>query len=210
MGLREEVQALVVKDVWPDGNGLGFKTDPRLYYLRGTAVRGGILHATVGRNSLRYLAYGNIVEGRFVCADYLIAKDGTIYVLIPPGRACNHAGYGTWLGLRDLNRQFIGIEIENMNDGADPYTYEQYLAVAGTLAYRAALAQFDNRYITSHAAVAQYAPGEPCAGKYGRKSDPVGWDWIYFGHLLGAIRQPQNWPTTWGIPLWAPPAPARH
>ena len=48
-----------------------------------------------------------------VSAHYLVARDGTVYRLVPEHRRAWHAGVACWAGERDVNGRSIGVELEN-------------------------------------------------------------------------------------------------
>ena len=56
---------------------------------------------------------------RKVSAHYLIARDGTLYQLVPENMRAWHAGQSYWAGITDVNSGSIGIELDN--DGQTPY-----------------------------------------------------------------------------------------
>lgn len=185
------------------------RCDKRLYGDLPPAYhkRGMVLHATacpnVGGSSLDYLlAYHEPVSS----SDQLIARDGTIYQLIPPGHFAYHSGPAEWEGYSDppggedeggLNMAFYGVEIENTNDGREPYTAAQYVSAAATYAYKCAVNRWPNdRQVVAHAWVAL---------PYGRKTDPFRFNWAFFWKVVWDIRR--DWPLAkfGGIPLWVPP-----
>lgn len=182
-----------VVDAWKPGNPTGRATDARLYEPRGRNPLGMVIHSTVGRDSLSYLQGGVLADGRVASTDQLIHKNGTIYNMIPPGMMAYHAGVAIWNRVGDVNRNFIGVEIENMNDGNDPYTNEQYLSAAANYAYKSAVYKMNDLYVCGH---------YECALPLGRKSDPFFWNWSKFWELVWEIRKPENWPAEWGIPRW--------
>lgn len=176
-------------------------TSPAVYSALTIARRGLIIHATVGRDSRLWLKGGSAAAGSPASADQLIAKDGTIRQLIPPGHYAYHSGNAIWRGWQDkdatgnsrdtvLNRSFYGIEIENLNDGRDPYTFNQYVASASTWTYKSAVGRLLDLDCTDHASVA-LPPG--------RKSDAYGFDWGLFWRLVWQIRG--DWPLGWP-PVW--------
>jgi N-acetyl-anhydromuramyl-L-alanine amidase AmpD len=87
-----------------------------------------VMHATAGdlNSSLDWLC--SAVSN--VSAHYVIDKDGTIYRLVQEWEAAWHAGASTWYGRNatQVQRQSIGIELVNRNDGEDPYPNEQMIA----------------------------------------------------------------------------------
>lgn len=103
-----------------------------------------IAHGTAGKDSRAYLQSGG---GRGVSIHVLIAKSGTIYRMVPDQRGANHAGAATSSftlhgrtytgGL--VNRATLGFELENLQDGRDPYTEPQLLAMGWQIAHWRAL-----------------------------------------------------------------------
>ncbi len=104
------------------------------------------------------LAKGNmptltcLVEGRASpnptpgpLANLGVGRDGTYYI-IAAGRA-NHAGVGSWRGVRNGNASFIGIEVENTG-GADDFPWPEvqidavYRGTAAMLRYLGRTADF--------------------------------------------------------------------
>lgn len=100
------------------------------YSRKGQPIQLCVVHATAGTNSLGWLKQNPLG----VSAHYLIAKDGTVYVMVPWDYAAGHAGYSCIdingkrydqyqkIGVNEIS---IGIEIENKNDGKDPYPQAQ-------------------------------------------------------------------------------------
>lgn len=105
----------------------------------GAAVAMVVIHATAGTDSLTWLKQ----NPRGVSAHVLIRKDGTIIRLVPDSEAAHHAGYSHLvLGQRVISRtsnpspnQFtLGLELENLNNGHDPYPAAQLSAMGWQLA----------------------------------------------------------------------------
>jgi len=145
-------------------------------------------------------------------ADQLIRRDGSIVQLMPPGAFSYHSGESHWEGITDsagtLNMPFYGVEIENTNDGREPYTHEQIVSAAATYAYKCALNQWPNdRRIAKHYEVATShvtLQNGAIWVVYGRKSDPANFPWGIFWQIVWGIRA--DWPVErFGIPLWVPP-----
>lgn len=98
-----------------------------------------IAHGTAGKDSREYLRTGG---GRGVSIHSLIRKDGIIYRMVPDARGANHAGATTssfTLNGRTytgglVNRATLGFELENLQDGRDPYTEPQLLAMGRQIA----------------------------------------------------------------------------
>ncbi len=51
-----------------------------------------------------------------VSAHYLIARDGTVFALVPDDERAWHAGAGAWGAITDINSHSIGIELDNPGD----------------------------------------------------------------------------------------------
>ena len=62
-------------------------------------------------------------------AHRLIAKNGTIYKIVPDDEVAWHAGPATVGRLPSdgytINNDSLGLELENLNDGRDPYPVKQ-------------------------------------------------------------------------------------
>jgi N-acetylmuramoyl-L-alanine amidase len=156
------------------------------YGARGThPIRMVVLHATVGsaRSALAWLTN----RAARVSAHYLIDKTGHVYQLVPDEYAAWHAGNALWKGETAINECSIGIELENANNGRDPYPPTQLDALLELTRDLISRYQIAPEMITRHADVAQPA---------GRKSDPAGFPWAAFREaLFGATpAQPEQHP----------------
>lgn len=120
-----------------------------------------VLHATAGREA-GDLAVLRGQTSREVSVHLYITKKGIIHHLVSFNRPAWHAGASAWNGHVGLNDESIGIELENLNDGKDPYPEAQLDALDNALAWIDAL-RGDELAIVTHAAVAT---------PKGRKSDP--------------------------------------
>lgn len=91
-----------------------------------------VLHHTGGTNSLNWLS---TTFGSGVSVHALINKAGTIYRIVPDSKNAWHVGrsavgnYGRSGKAGSPNKCCLGIEIENLGNGVDPYTDEQYNSV---------------------------------------------------------------------------------
>src|SRR5262245_9898627 len=91
--------------------------------------RAVVMHATAGHSSLGHLCdpAPNGIPEHAVSAHYLIESNGDVYRLVADDQRAWHAGNGRILDLPyDPNDISIGIELENMNDGHEPYAATQY------------------------------------------------------------------------------------
>lgn len=89
--------------------------------------RGSVDHHTAGPRRGNAPSLGICTNGRAglpgpLC-NVLVARDNTCYV-VAAGRA-NHAGAGGWGGLTG-NASVFGVERENVGDGSEPWTLQQY------------------------------------------------------------------------------------
>lgn len=111
-----------------------------------------------------------------VSAHYLIGKDGKIYHLVHESNIAWHAGESTWREQSNVNEFSVGVELENTNDGQDPYPEEQ-LAAATAL-----VVAICKDYGVKLADVVGHLDVAP-----GRKTDPAGFPWDDFrGRLTAA------------------------
>ena len=195
---------LNIINVFQPGNPSGHMTPPVLWSPSvcppGTFTpKGGLIHGTVGSNTLPYFTGGSVADGRMVCAHYLLPKDDyTVYKLVPDGKPCAHAGPSRWRGVTNLNNAFYGFELENLQDQVDPFTAGQYIKLALNWAYLAARDHIPDIMLTTHHAVCLPADRryDPDAGNFSYST--------FYGHLH-EIRKPENWPTNWGLAQWSAP-----
>jgi hypothetical protein len=134
----------------------------------GHAIVAIVAHATVGTDSRAYLSRGGSkADGsdRKVSIHALIQKPGDpIYRYVPDSIGANHAGFGTMpAGFPQVNPNVctLGFELENLQDGKDPYTDQQLLAMGWLI----------NEWRRLHGAlpILRHADIDPK-----RRSDPVG------------------------------------
>lgn len=138
------------------------------------AIRMLVIHATAGRapSDLEWLRQGGS-DQRPVSVHYYIDKEGSILQLVADEHIAWHAGESSWLvddqQVTDCNAYSLGIEIENLNSGYDPYPPQQV----------AAAAWLSQRLVTTYAIprsqLVRHLDIAP-----GRKSDPAGFAWEQF------------------------------
>ena len=99
-----------------------------------------------------------------VSAHFVVGKDGTIVQMVPLTERAWHAGVSEFHGVPGVNDYSIGIEISNLNNGEDPYTDQQYKAIADIIRRCRMHYNIPDSRVVSHADVA-LPPG--------RKNDPL-------------------------------------
>jgi N-acetyl-anhydromuramyl-L-alanine amidase AmpD len=135
----------------------------------GAQIVAVVIHATAGTNSLDWLTR-NPAQ---VSAHALITKAGIIYRLVPDELAAHHCGFSRLVHRGRVidkgvapgpNQVTLGVEIENRNDGRDPYPAEQRAALGWLLAEWAR--KFPQARLVFHRDIDTQG-----------KSDPAGLDW---------------------------------
>lgn len=197
--LKAYLRELKYIKVYEVGNPTGYVTQ-RALYKGGLSLMGALVHATVGNDSLGWLAGGSL-SGPAVSAHKLLPKDDfTVYKIIPDNYSCWHAGPSAWRDVpgKDLNKYFMGWEIENWNNGKDPFTESQYIKVAADWCYYSALCRLNDLNLVSHREVALHPDGH-----LGRKIDPspLNFSWNHLWKYIWKIRTPEVWPDWWGVPM---------
>ena len=181
------VPQLTVKDV---------PADARIYNARPEGHAGVIAaivkHHTGGTDSLHHLSTYHdfpVSIHKLVPKKMPDGKAGHYQIVLDKDRA-SHVGESLYAGRDDWNDFSIGIEVENMGDGLDPYTPEQYECVAQIIAYQCALHHIPDDMVRDHKEVAIAR---------GRKSDMKGWDDVRMWKRITEIRTqwPANWPAFW-------------
>lgn len=155
-----------------------------------------MIHATAGTNSRAWLKH----NPRGVSIHRLIEKDGTIVEMVPDALGANHVGGSrlvldgrTYTGKTtpNTNQITLGIELENLNDGRDPYPTAQLDAAVWQLqewrARYGALPIFYHRQIDQHG-----------------KTDPAGLPLGYFDARFAPV-PPRPAPISPDAPILAPP-----
>lgn len=155
----------------------------------GHAVKVLILHATAGSlgSSLSQLCNPAPVNPKTgtpdpelaVSSHYVIAKTGAIYQLVEETQAAWHAGVAVWQGETRINEISIGVELENANNGRDPYPPAQVQA----------LLDLTRDIQTRHPAIA-FARHLDVARPVGRKTDPAGFQWSAYLAAVTAAPTP--------------------
>jgi N-acetyl-anhydromuramyl-L-alanine amidase AmpD len=155
------------------------------YSPRGAqAISMMVLHATAGsaRGALAWLTN----PAARVSAHYLIEKSGRTYQLVPDECVAWHAGRASWRGQTAINELSLGIELENANDGRDPYPPEQIEALLELAREKVARYRIAPEMVTRHLDIAL---------PRGRKSDPAGFPWPEFiGRLFPQAPPPDARP----------------
>lgn len=148
-----------------------------------------VMHSTGGVKTGDLWTLTGRDRRHLVSIHYYITKLGEIYQLVQDKDISWHAGISFWQGESDVNRFSIGIELENLNNGVDPYPQAQQDAVLWLVRNKVQQYKIPRSRLVRHAQVA-LPPG--------RKSDPRGFPWETFVGKVYADIQP-------GPP--APPSP---
>lgn len=141
----------------------------------GTAISMIVLHATVGSYESA-LAWLTSPASR-VSSHYLIRKDGHTAQLVPDARAAWHAGRSAHDGMTSaqIRDGSLGIELENANDGRDPYPPAQLAAAHELCQAKVARYNIERADVVRHLDIAL---------PKGRKLDPAGFPWPLFADSL--------------------------
>jgi N-acetyl-anhydromuramyl-L-alanine amidase AmpD len=158
----------------------------------GADIRMIVIHATAGTNSLAWLASSPSNTGR-VSAHALVSKAGDIYRIVPDRLAANHCGYSRVVldgraydgsSSPNINQVSLGVELENRNDGRDPYPDAQLAALAWLITdWRR---QHGELPLRLHREIDTRG-----------KSDPAGLEWPRLRAALLAVAAPDPW-EAWG------------
>jgi N-acetyl-anhydromuramyl-L-alanine amidase AmpD len=136
-----------------------------------------VLHATAGRKTGDLYTLSGRDRLHLVSCHYYVTKAGEVYQLVRDKDIAWHAGVTWWQGEGNANAYSLGIELENLNTGSDPYPHVQFQVVT-TLA-RAKVKQF-------HIPQLRCVTHADIAIPRGRKSDPAGFPWDTFLHAVYA------------------------
>jgi N-acetyl-anhydromuramyl-L-alanine amidase AmpD len=141
----------------------------------GRSIRMVVLHSTAarGKGDFNYLRRGG-EPGRQVSIHYYIAKDGTVSQMVPDKDIAWQAGKSRWkvdgqMVEGSVNPISLGIELENLNNGKDPYPEAQYQATLWLVK------QLVTKYNIPRSQVVRHLDISP-----GRKNDPRGFPWERF------------------------------
>lgn len=125
-----------------------------------------VIHSTANSSLERVVEWFNNPSAQ-VSAHYTIGKDGQIVQHVQDMHRAWHAGRSTWQGRDGCNDYALGIELVNLNDGADPYPEAQHQANLSLCVYLCKKYNIKPDDIMGHLDIA-IPPG--------RKSDPRGYD----------------------------------
>ncbi len=153
------------------------KRSPNHSSRNGARIELIVLHATAGSyaSSLAWLCN----PASKVSTHYLIRKDGHIAQLVSDIFAAWHAGKSEWRGLdsEQIQEGSLGIELENANDGHDPYPQVQIEALTWLVQSKLTQYGLTPLALTRHLDIAI---------PEGRKTDPAGFPWdTWIASLLG-------------------------
>jgi N-acetylmuramoyl-L-alanine amidase len=142
-----------------------------------TATRFIVIHSTECglESALRTLSRGKVRRGRYITcgghANYLVARNGTIYRLLDPRYRADHAGTSMWNGVENLSNVSLGIELEGFHDR--PFSTSQYRSLRWLLGVLRRRYHVESRDVLEHCRVAYAPPNRFHARAWrGRKLDP--------------------------------------
>jgi N-acetyl-anhydromuramyl-L-alanine amidase AmpD len=163
-------------------------------------VRMVVMHATAARGpgDFNYLQRGGS-DSRPVSIHYYIDKAGHISQMVDDKDIAWQAGASTWkvdgrLISPTCNPISIGIELENLNSGRDPYPLAQYNATLELTRYLVARYNIPRSQLVRHLDIAPK-----------RKTDPAGFPWARFvDEVYGAGPAPTPPPDQPPVPAPTP------
>ncbi len=126
-------------------------------------------------SALRTLSRGKVRRGRYITrgghANYLVARDGTLYRILDPRYRADHAGVSMWNGVENLSDHALGIELEGYHDV--PFTSAQYDSLRWLLRVLRGRYGIASRDVLEHCRVAYTHPNRFYSRSWrGRKLDP--------------------------------------
>ena len=169
----------------------------RAHFTPGRArnITAVVMHATAGKNSYEWLRQGGHLTDpkQRVSCHYLISKTGEVWQFVREGDTAWHAGPSKWRGLEyagSLNACSIGIELENLNNGKDPYPKAQ---IDAAIVLTRDIVQRRNirlEYLVRHLDISP-----------GRKNDPVAFPWSAFVADVYLSDPWAEWGTAYPLPI---------
>lgn len=125
---------------------------------KGHDVKVIVLHADASPSERGTASWIQSAQSK-VSYHVLVGRMGEVYRFVPFARRAWHAGKAEWQGEKDVNGISVGLAFSNKNDGKEPLTRPQILAMQDVIAeVRGAYGPLP---VTTHAMVAP-----------GRKTDP--------------------------------------
>ncbi len=137
-------------------------------------IRMVVMHATAahGPGDFNYLRNGGS-DSRPVSVHYYIGKNGAISQMVDDKNIAWQAGVSAWPVdghvVNGCNQISVGIELENLNTGRDPYPAAQYNAALELTRYLVARYNIPRKHLVRHLDIAPR-----------RKTDPAGFPWARF------------------------------
>ena len=137
-------------------------------------IRMVVMHSTAARGpgDYNYLRAGGSAD-RPVSIHYYIDKAGNVSQMVQDKDIAWQAGLSSWMVdgrvVNGCNLVSIGIELENLNTGRDPYPQMQYNAALALVQRLVAKYKIPRRQLVRHLDIAPR-----------RKTDPAGFPWERF------------------------------
>ena len=138
-----------------------------------------IIHYTGMRNELSALNRLCNKEAK-VSAHYFIKKNGSVFNLVPPLYEAWHAGESCWKDLKSLNRNSVGIEIQNSghDNKYENFSQKQIASTKKLLKYLMNKYKINSKNVLGHSDIApdrKKDPGEKFPWKELAKSKLAQW-----------------------------------
>jgi len=127
---------------------------------RGKTVQVIVLHCDASPNEKGCVSWIQSSQSK-VSYHCLIGRQGEVYRFVPYDRKAWHAGKAEWNGEKDVNGIAVGLSFSNKNDGKEPLTKAQIVAMQDLILE--VRTRYGNLPVTTHTKVAR---------PVGRKNDP--------------------------------------
>lgn len=153
-----------------------------------------VVHCTAGRRASDLPILQGRDPKRRVSAHAYTTNDGTRYDLVADNDIAYHAGLSAWQGERNCNLFSLGLELENLNNGRDPYPAVQIDAAVAWCVEKV------NRYAIRRDRFVRHLDISGPAVRTPPKTDPWALDWSMFCDRVfayGVGRYRVRWDSTY-------------
>ncbi len=139
-----------------------------------------VIHATAGRKAGDLYTLRGLDKKHIASTHDYITKAAEWYKLVDDNDIAWHAGVSSWQGEGNCNLFSWGLELENLNNGKDPYPEVQINLAVHVTRLKVIKYNIPRSRLVRHAQIALPA---------GRKSDPRGFPWETFVEQVYAVEQ---------------------